>query len=219
MLKYPCLILDHDDTVVASEKTVHFPCFIEYLKIYRPGRTMTFLEYVDACSRMSFADLCKNLFDLTDEELEVEYQFWKDYIKTHFPDPYPGIKELLLAYRAAGGNICVSSLSMKENILRDYRTHFGFEPDLIFSFDLPDELKKPSPYAPQQVMAHYGFSPEQILIVDDMKPSVQMARSVGCSIAFAGWGRTEFPQIVDEMTQLCDFSFTSIEDFGNWLFG
>ena len=25
MLKYPCLVLDHDDTVVQSEKTIGYP--------------------------------------------------------------------------------------------------------------------------------------------------------------------------------------------------
>ena len=27
MLKYPCLVLDHDDTVVQSEATVNYPFF------------------------------------------------------------------------------------------------------------------------------------------------------------------------------------------------
>ena len=30
MLKYPCLVLDHDDTVVQSEATIHYPCFEEF---------------------------------------------------------------------------------------------------------------------------------------------------------------------------------------------
>ena len=37
MLKYPCLVLDHDDTVVASEIAVNYPCFLEALKKFRPG--------------------------------------------------------------------------------------------------------------------------------------------------------------------------------------
>ena len=28
MLKYPCLVLDHDDTVVQSEATVNYPYFV-----------------------------------------------------------------------------------------------------------------------------------------------------------------------------------------------
>ena len=41
MLKYPCLILDHDDTVVQSEATVNYPFFVDFLKEYRPGMTIT----------------------------------------------------------------------------------------------------------------------------------------------------------------------------------
>ena len=29
MLKYRCLVLDHDDTTVDSTATVHYPCFVE----------------------------------------------------------------------------------------------------------------------------------------------------------------------------------------------
>ena len=36
MLKYPCLVLDHDDTTVNSTATVHYPAFVEFMKIYRP---------------------------------------------------------------------------------------------------------------------------------------------------------------------------------------
>ena len=32
MLKFPCLVLDHDDTVVQSEATVNYPFFVEFLK-------------------------------------------------------------------------------------------------------------------------------------------------------------------------------------------
>ena len=35
-MKYKCLVLDHDDTVVNSSYTIHYPSFIEYLKDYRP---------------------------------------------------------------------------------------------------------------------------------------------------------------------------------------
>ena len=31
-MKYRCLILDHDDTVVASEESVNYPCFLEVLE-------------------------------------------------------------------------------------------------------------------------------------------------------------------------------------------
>jgi len=51
-----------------------------------------------------------------------------------------------------------------------------------------------------------------------MKAAVQMARTGGCPIAFAGWGRKEFPQITQEMTKVCDFSFDSTEKLAKFLF-
>ena len=72
MLKYPCLVLDHDDTVVQSEATINYPCFCRYLEQYRPGMTMSLAEYVEDCSRMSFGEMCKARFSLTDEEMHQE---------------------------------------------------------------------------------------------------------------------------------------------------
>ena len=37
MLKYKCLVLDHDDTVVQSEATINYPFFVYILDQYRPG--------------------------------------------------------------------------------------------------------------------------------------------------------------------------------------
>ena len=55
-------------------------------------------------------------------------------------------------------------------------------------------------------------------MIDDMKPAVEMARNGGVQIAFAGWGRKEFPKIRAEMERLCDFSFYSTEELENFLF-
>ena len=218
MLKYPCLILDHDDTVVQSEATVNYPCFCRYLELYHPGQNMTLAEYVSDCNKMTFVDMCKARFHMSDEELKMEYQFWQDYAKTHVPEPFDGIRALLHAYRNAGGKIFVSSMSAEETILRDYRTHFGLLPDKIFGWDLEPEHRKPDPWALEQIMAEYGFTAGQMLVVDDMKFAVSMARTAGCPIAFAGWGRKEYPGICQEMEKLCDFSFYSPQDLQKFLF-
>ena len=42
MLKYPCLVLDHDDTAVKCEITVNYPCFLLALEKFRPGETMDY---------------------------------------------------------------------------------------------------------------------------------------------------------------------------------
>lgn len=40
-MTYPCLVLDHDDTVVNSTATVHYPCFAEYTAKFSPRRSAT----------------------------------------------------------------------------------------------------------------------------------------------------------------------------------
>ena len=218
MLKFPCLVLDHDDTVVQSEATVNYPCFCRFLEKYRPNEVFSFTDYVDTCSRMSFVDMCRSRFSMTEEELYQEYLFWKAYMKDHIPEPFPGIGDVLHRYRGAGGKICVVSMSNEENILRDYREHFGFEPDLIFGCDLPEDLRKPSTYPLEQIQTQLSFSPSQLLVVDDMKFAVSMAHSAGCPIAFAGWGRKDFPVVCEEMENLCDYSFYSAESLEKFLF-
>ena len=199
MLKYPCLVLDHDDTVVQSEAIINYPCFCEFLKIHRPGTVFTLAEYFSACGKMSFVERCRSRFHFTEAELQEEYRFWKDYADRHIPLPFPGIPELLHAYRKAGGRICVVSMSSEKNIRRDYQLHFGFQPDLIFSCDLPQEQRKPNPYALEQTARTYGFQPSQMLVVDDMTFAIPMARGFGCPMAFAAWGRQDYPELRAEM--------------------
>lgn len=218
MLKYPCLVLDHDDTVVQSEATVNHPFFLEFLKEYRPGMTVSVQDYIRDCHFQGYIEMCRNRFSFTDEELDIEYKAWKKHIKTHIPAPYPGIEAILRRQKEAGGIICVVSQSAQENILRDYQTLYGMEPDEIFGWDLDPAHRKPSTYALETTMKKYGFSPSQLLVVDDMKPAVQMARNAGVEIAFAGWGRRELPDICADMHKLCDYSFYSTEDLEKFLF-
>lgn len=218
MLKYPCLVLDHDDTVVQSEATVNYPFFVEYLKKYRPGDTISLQEYVSGCFDPGYIEMCRSRFSFSEEELLHEYNSWKQYIACHIPAPYPGIEKIIRRQKEEGGILCVVSQSAQANIRRDYRTHFGVEPDEIFGWDLEPEHRKPSPYALNTIMAKYGFSPAQLLVIDDMKPACQMARAAGVKIAFAGWGRSEYPQICREMNALCDYSFLSTEELEKFLF-
>ena len=67
-------------------------------------------------------------------------------------------------------------------------------------------------------MKKYGFSPAQMLVVDDMKPAYEMASKAGVPIAFAAWGRKDYPEIAKEMRSLCDFSFDSTIDLEKFLF-
>lgn len=219
MLKYPCLVLDHDDTVVQSELTVNLPYFLLTLDSFRPGATISAEEYADGCYRMGFANMCRQRFSFTEQEILEEYTGWKEYIKTHIPDPFPGIGDVIRKQKALGGKVCVVSHSCNENITRDYSRNFGILPDDIFGWDLPEELRKPNDYALKVIMETYGFSPQELLVVDDMKLAYTMAKKQQVPIAFAAWGRKNCPAICEEMRRICDFSFDTPQEFGKFLFG
>lgn len=218
MLKYPCLVLDHDDTVVQSEATVNYPFFVYILDQFRPGTKITLEEYVSGCCNLGFADMCRQWYGFTEQELIDEYKGWQEYIVDHVPAPFPGIENIIHRQKEEGGMICVVSHSSDVNILRDYRKHFGTEPDAIYSWDLPAHLRKPSTYALENIMERYGFTADQLLVLDDMKPAYDMARGAGVPIAFAAWGRMDYPEISAEMNRLCDFSFDSTEKLYKFLF-
>ena len=218
MLKYPCLVLDHDDTVVQSEKTIGYPFFCYILNQFRPGQAITLEQFAQDCYELGFAEMCRSRWQFTPKELEDEYLGWMDYVMTHIPDPFPGIGNVIRRQKKEGGVVCVVSHSSVVNITRDYETHFGIQPDVIYGWDYPEELRKPNPFPLLDIMEKYRFTPDQMIVVDDMKLAWNMAHPLGVKVAFAGWGRTEFPALAKEMKSLCDYSFDSPEELEKFLF-
>lgn len=218
MLKFPCLVLDHDETVVQSEKTIGFPCFCQTLSRLRPDRTITLDEYVKGCHELGFVDMCKQWFQFTDAEIQEEYNDWMEYVKFHVPAPFPGVAQIIEQQKALGGILCVVSHSSAKNISRDYQVHFGLLPDAIYGCDYPKEQQKPNPYPLVDIMEQYRLKPEDLLVVDDMKLACQMAQPVRVPVAFAAWGKTDFPEIAREMRELCDYSFDTTAQLYRFLF-
>jgi len=218
MLKYPCLVLDHDDTVVQSMKTLSYPFFLYVLRVFRPGTTMSFADYVQDCHHYGFSELCRLRFDFTEEELAKEHDMWMGYVLSHTPDPYPGIEKIIQRQKEEGGLICVVSHSSQENILRDYDTHFGLRPDAIYGWELPEHKRKPHTFPLTDIMKRYDLPPEQLLVVDDMKLACKMAKPLGVNVAYAGWSGMGIPEIDNEMINLCNFSFQSTAQFEEFLF-
>lgn len=218
MLKYKCLVLDHDDTVVQSMKTLSYPFWCLELEQFRPGTTMTLEEYILQCHEVGFADMCRNRFHFTDDELKTEHKQWMEYILQNIPDSYPGIDRIIHRQKAEGGIICVVSHSHADNISRDYKAHFGIQPDAIYGWELMPHQRKPNPWPLEDIMARFDLKPEDILVVDDMKLACQMAKPLGIKVAYAGWSGMGVPSLTEEMEQLCDYSFDSTEELEKFLF-
>ncbi len=218
MLKFPCLVLDHDDTVVQTEKAMGYPYFCEILDQFRPGQKITLEDYVLDCYNLGFAEMCRQRWSFTQEELDSEYDGWMDYVMTHTPEVYPGIKELILRQKEEGGLVCVVSHSSIQNITRDYLHHFHMEPDAIYGWDLPREQRKPSSYPLLDIMKRYQLQPSDVLAVDDSMLGWKMADAAAVPSAFAAWSKLEFPSLYQEMAALCDYTFQDVSQLNTFLF-
>ena len=218
-MKYKCLVLDHDDTVVDSTASIHYPSFLAYLAEYRP-------HLVDNYDRETFFRknfdpgifaLFREEIGLSDEELEEEDKFWREYVKKHTPHAFPGMSEIIDEYLTRGGTIAVVSHSYREYIERDYRANGLKMPTLVYGWDFPAEQRKPAPYPLLDIMARLSLEPSEILVVDDLKPGYDMARAAGCDFAAAGWAYN-VPEIEAFMRANCDYYLPTVRSLFDLLF-
>lgn len=217
-MKYPCLVVDHDDTVVNSTATVHFPSFCEFMAIHYPQMRYTLEDYFLKNFAPGTLELFRDEIGMDEEMLREEYRFWDAYVQEHIPQVYEGMREILLAHKSAGGLLCVVSHSLSKNILRDYRENGLPEPDMIFGWEIPAEQRKPSAYPLQRIMETFGLSREDLLVLDDLKPGYDMARAAGVRFAAAGWAN-DIPQIEAFMRGNCDLYFKTVAELGAFLAG
>jgi len=216
-LKFPCLVLDHDDTTVNSTATVHYPCFVEYMEKFFPSVHLTLEEYFNANFDPGVVALFTEICGMTEEQMMDEERYWAAYCRTHSAKAYPGIREILEEQRRRGGRFCVVSHSFTENILRDYRENGLPEPDMVFGWEYPPEQRKPSPWPLQKIMAQYGYEPEELLVVDDLKPGYDMARAAGVPFAAAGWAN-DIEKIESYMRKHCDRYYKTVQALWKDLF-
>ena len=218
-MKYKCLVLDHDDTVVSSTAEIHYPCFVEYLKETRPHLVgeWTLRRYFVENFHPGITAILRDGLGMDEEELQYEYDYWAEYVKNHIPAAFPGIREIIAEFRARGGIIAVDSHSYRKYIERNF-LHNGLPlPDEIYSWDLPEEERKPSPYTLFQLMDKYSLKPSEVLVVDDLKPGYDMARGAGVDFAAAGWAY-DIPEISDFMSKYGDYYLKDVESLRKILF-
>ncbi len=216
-MRFPCLVLDHDDTIVNSTATVHFPSFVEYMKIHFPEVDYTLDDYFRKNFDPGILEMFREI-GLDDAMMKDEQEFWNEFVQHHVPKSYDGIRELLWEQKNAGVKLCVISHSYSKNILRDYRENGLPEPDMVFGWECPRDERKPSPHAVFEIMKHYGFKAEELLIIDDLKPGYDMAKAAGVKFAAAGWAN-DIPEIESFMRSNCDLYFKTVPEFKAYLEG
>ena len=217
-MKYRCLVFDHDDTVVNSTATIHHPCFVEYLRRFYPGRTCSLEDYFRKNFEPGFVPMCREEYGMDDEALERESAFWRAWVEDHIPRAYPGIREIMERQKAAGGLLCVVSHSYDDNIRRDYRANGLPEPDLVFGWEQPLERRKPAVWPLEEIMRRCGLGPEELLMIDDLKPGYDMARAAGVDFAAVGWAN-DIPEIERFMRRNCRMYFKTVAELAAFLEG
>ena len=217
MMKYKCIILDHDDTVVDSTRHVHHPAFLVSLAELRPGRTISLEDYFRVNFHPGFVEYCRDVLGFSEAELAREVEMWKEYVRDHIPEVYPGMARIIRRQKEAGGLVCVISHSFDYNIRRDYAANGLPEPDAVYGWELPPERRKPDPWALNRVLERFGLKPGECLVVDDLKPGYDMARAAGVPFAAACWAY-DVPEIQAFMEANCELAFEDPAKLEAYLF-
>ena len=68
----------------------------------------------------------------------------------------------------------------------------------------------------EQIMERFGLEPQELLVVDDLKPGYDMARAAGVPFAAAGWAN-DIPEIEQFMRKNCDFYCKTVADLDRLL--
>ena len=216
-MRFPCLIVDHDDTVVDSTATVHYPCFVEYTAKYFPHYRCTLEEYFVKNFDPGVVAFFRDEVGMTEAQMKHEQAYWNAFVQDHVPKAYPGMREVLWEQKRRGGTLCVVSHSYGKNILRDFRENGLPEPDAVFGWEYPPEQRKPSPYPLDAIMARFGCAPGEMLVLDDLKPGYDMARARGVPFVAAGWAN-DIPEIEAFMRDNCDAYFKTVDALRDYLF-
>ena len=147
----------------------------------------------------------------------AEQRYWENYVKSHIPTAYSGIGDVIRKFRNTGGIIAVDSHSLTAYIERDFKHNLLPMPDVIYGWDIPKEKRKPAPDTLFDLMERYSLLPNEVLVVDDLKPGFDMAHAAGVDFAAAGWAY-DVREIAEFMKKNCDFYLNSVKELGELLF-
>jgi len=190
-MNYQCLLIDHDDTAVDSTPVIHHVAHLEQMRrLNRSHQAVSLEEWFMINYHPGLRTFLTETLHLTPEEEKICYEVWREYTTTLTPPFFPGMLPLLQRFKAAGGVIVVVSHS-EEDIIR---THYeeqkeipGFLPDLIIGWTGDRSKNKPSLWPVEATLSRYSFLPEQLLVVDDLKPGILMAQKAGVDSVAVGW--------------------------------
>ena len=219
-MRYRALILDHDDTAVDSTARVHYPSHLRSMAQLRPGCPTVDLDtWFLKNFHPGILAFLRDELGMDARELAAEEAIWREGVTGWTPVYYEGFLETLAEFRSRGGQVAVASHSHPDLILDHYRqAGLALEADLVFGWDDDPDRRKPSPYPVRAILRRLGLAPEEVLVVDDLRPGVEMARAAGVAAAAAGWAH-DIPAIRAYMRAHCVATFERVADFADFVLG
>lgn len=187
-LKKRLLILDHDDTLMDSQHTVHYPIFLETLGMMRPKAPLpSFKEFVVLSNAYGFEAYIRRVYGFSDEEVEQEIAFWRTQVPLREAEIFPEVASVVTDYVQAGGILVVYSYSDSSMILDDYRRFFDFDPHDIIGYDNSLVFRKPARAPLLKMMHEFDVKPSDCLLVDDMPMLIETAKRTNIDMVGANW--------------------------------
>ncbi|MGN1095414.1 MAG: HAD family hydrolase [Eubacteriales bacterium] len=217
MARYKGLVLDHDDTVVDSTRDIHYPSFLKALEVYRPGTFYTLEEFLLYSCEPGIHSLFSDILGFTKEEMDGEFSMWQEFVRTRVPHFFPGMARIIEKQRQEGGLVFAVSHSSSEIILRDYAAGGVAPPDVIYGWELGEGKRKPDIFPLTDIMERYSLSPQELIVIDDLKPGMDMAHSAGVEFACAGWGNAAY-EVEKLMRSVGEYYFSSPDELYEFLF-
>jgi beta-phosphoglucomutase-like phosphatase (HAD superfamily) len=218
--RYRCLIIDHDDTAVDGTRRVHYPAHVRAMEVLRPDLPPVDLDtWYEKNSEPGIMAYLVDELSMTPEELAVEHRIWREFTAREAPRFYPGFLDALAAYQARGGLVVVVSHS-EEHVIRGHYAAaadgHGVMPDLVFGWDLGPDMRKPNPYPVHETLRRLDLEPRDVLVVDDLRPGIDMAIAAGVDAAAAGWSH-DIPAIRCFMRRTCVVTFATVAEFAEFI--
>ena len=190
---FRCLVLDHDDTLVDSTRTVHYPAHRAFMRKYRPlAEPCSLADWFRRNADPGIETYLKGNLGLSEAEWAEEFRIWSLFLKEGHPPFYTPLPRLLRRFTRRGGILCVISNGDEATIRQQYRRLFK-----TFSVPLhhlqawhPDpRRRKPSPDPLRFLLKRFDLDPREVLVLDDLPHGLLMAQKLGVPYVWAGWSQ------------------------------
>ena len=207
-----CIVFDMDGTLTQTNQLIYDS--FNYIAQKYAGRTYTIPEI-------------HAMFGPPEEEALLEIvrpdqmdEVMKDYLAfyrmqhTQLARLYPGIEDILRYTKKYGKYLALftgkgthtTRITLEEFHIDKYFDYVVTGNDVVH--------RKPSSEGLRKIMEHFGFQPNEVLMVGDAVSDVKAAREAGVKIAAVVWD-SYAKDIVMQMKS--DFIFSDVKEFHGWL--